>query len=133
MGLGPATKRLPLGSHHADLQTTVSHADAKSRGWWDICCDGTGSAGKPWCYSLAAQIPGSCSLLKVSAATLLVGLTAKISESGKMSFTLSIRQTGYKQFVAVIKLPLYQLSHSGGVQSTNKTPQGIKSTAEMGR
>lgn len=57
MGLGPATERLPLGSHYADLQNTVSHADAKFRGWWDICCDGSGSAGKPWCYSLVAQIP----------------------------------------------------------------------------
>lgn len=56
------------------------------------------------------------------AAALLIGLTAELHEPGKVAFTLCIRQTGHKQFIATINLSLYQLLYSNGVQNRNKTP-----------
>ena len=83
------------------------------------------------CYSQSSADHGEVQpLLKGSTAALLVCLTAKIRESGKITLKLSTEQ---KQFIAGINLPLCQLLLSGGEHSRNKKPGGTKSVAGKGR
>lgn len=60
-------------------------------------------------------------MLKARAAALLIGLTAELHKSGAATLTLSIRQTGHRQFIAIINLPLYKLLYSNGWQNRNRT------------
>lgn len=61
--LGPRTVTLPTIVITQDLQSTISHASAKSRGGQDFLCS-SGNASKPWHNILAADsivlTVGSC-------------------------------------------------------------------------
>lgn len=109
----------PLCGDHSDLQNTAPHAGTcQCEVWerWDVCCRGSGTVGKqaqarPRYSQRSADRRELQTLLEVSATALLVCLTAKICESGKITLKLS---TELEQFTAGINSPLCQLPQSGG-------------------